>query len=387
MRYIVFILTLFCLSACSSTAPIPLVTEDFRDENDEKRLWQRSEDEQKVLNESGLIYEDQELNQYLNCIAKRLQPPEILERIIFKVIVIKSPYLNAFAFPNGVLYVHTGILAQMDNEAQLAALLGHEMTHCTHRHALRTLRHLKSKTGFLSGTQRVLIRFGGIGDLVNLLGSLGSRAAVSGYSRDFETEADMVGLRLMAKAGYDPNEALKLFEHIKRELEQEKVKEPFFFGTHPKLQDRVENCKDFIGTHYQSEGPGIKNGDVFLTKLHKVILHNAGLDLKAGRFDAAQREAEKYLTIKLNDARAYYLLGEIYRQRGKADDMKKAKTYYEKAISMDPAYPDPHKAIGLLYYKDGKKTLAKRSFEMCLSLSPQTADKAYIVGYLRQCNQ
>ena len=387
MRYIFCILMLFFLAACSSTTPLPLVTEDFRDENDEKRLWQRSEDEQKVLNESGLIYKDRELNQYLNRIASSLQPPEILGRIPFKVMVIKSPYLNAFAFPNGVLYVHTGILAQMDNEAQLAALLGHEMTHCTHRHALRTLRHLKSKTGFLSGTQRALIRFGGMGDLVNLLGSLGSRAAVSGYSRDFETEADMVGLRLMAKAGYDPNEALKLFEHIKRELEQEKVKEPFFFGTHPKLQDRVESCNKFIGTHYQSEGPGIKNGDVFLTKLHKVILHNAGLSLKAGRFDAAQRGAEKYLTIKPNDARAYYLLGEIYRQRGKADDMKKAKTYYEKAISIDPAYPDPHKAIGLLYYKDGKKTLAKRSFEMCLSLSPQTADKAYIVGYLRQCNQ
>jgi Tfp pilus assembly protein PilF len=111
------------------------------------------------------------------------------------------------------------------------------------------------------------------------------------------------------------------------------------------------------------------------------------LDLKAGRFDTAQRGAEKYLIIKPNDARAYYLLGEIYRQRGKADDMKKAKTYYEKAISIDPDYPDPHKSIGLLYYKDGKKTLAKRSFEMCLSLSPQTADKAYIVGYLRQCNQ
>ena len=387
MRYILLVLMLFFLVGCTSTDPLPLIKEDFRVENDEKRLWQRSEDEQKVLNESGLIYEDQELNQYLNQIARWLQPPEILERIPFKVMVIKSPYLNAFAFPNGVLYVHTGILAQMDNEAQLAALLAHEMTHCTHRHALRTLRHLKNESGFLSGVQKVLIRFGGMRDIVNLLGSLGARAAVSGYSQDFETEADLLGLQLMAKAGYDPNEALSLFEHLKRELEEEKIKEPFFFGTHPKLQDRVENCKKFLRTHYQSEKPGIKNAEVFLAKLHKVILNNAWLDLKAGRFVTAQRGAEKYLTIKPNDARAYYLLGEVYRQRGKADDIKKAKVHYEKAISIDPAYPDPHKAIGLIYYKDGNKMLAKRSFELCLSLSPHTADKAYIVGYLRQCNQ
>ncbi len=81
------------------------------------------------------------------------------------------------------------------------------------------------------------------------------------------------------------------------------------------------------------------------------------------------------------------MLGEVFRQRAKADDIHKAKAYYEKAISLNPFYPDPHKAIGLIYYKDGEKTLAKKSFGQCLSLSPQRADKAYIVGYLKKCNQ
>jgi predicted Zn-dependent protease len=301
--------------------------------------------------------------------------------------VIKSPYLNAFAFPNGVIYIHTGILARMDNEAQLAALLGHEMTHCTHRHALKTLRHFKGKSDFLAGVQGSLIQFSGIGKLVNQLGSLGSKAAVSGYRRDLETEADLVGLQLMAKAGYDPNEALRLFEHLKRELEEENMQEPFFFGCHPRLQERVENCEKFLKTRFEKEETGIKNTGVFLTKLHKVILDNAWLDLKAGRFHSAQRGAEKYLKIEPNDAGVYYLLGEVFRQRAKADDMHKAKAYYEKAISLDPFYPEPHKAIGLIYYKDGEKTLAKKSFGQCLSLSPHRADKAYIVGYLKKCNQ
>ena len=62
-----------------------------------------------------------------------------LHLVVFdvKIVVIKDPYLNAFAFPNGVIYIHTGMLARMDNEAQLAALLAHEMSHCIHRHTLR----------------------------------------------------------------------------------------------------------------------------------------------------------------------------------------------------------------------------------------------------------
>ncbi|TET86452.1 MAG: hypothetical protein E3J46_07940 [Desulfobacteraceae bacterium] len=386
MRYILLILMLCFAAACSTPAKLPLAT-DNAGVDDEKRLWQRSEDEQKVLTQSGLIYRDDQLDDYLNQVARKLQPPEILEHIPFKIMVIKSPYLNAFAFPNGVIYIHTGILARMDNEAQLAALLGHEMTHCTHRHALKTLRHFKSKSDFLVGVQGSLIQFSGIGNLVNQLGALGSKAAVSGYRRDLETEADLVGLQLMAKAGYDSNEALRLFEHLKRELEKENMQEPFFFGCHPRLQERVENCKNFLKTRYQKEETGIKNTGVFLTKLHKVILDNAWLDLKAGRFHSAQRGAEKYLKIEPNDAGVYYLLGEVFRQRAKADDMHKAKAYYEKAISLDPFYPDPHKAIGLIYYKDGEKTLAKKSFGQCLSLSPHRADKAYIVGYLKKCNQ
>ena len=386
MRYILLILMLCFAAACSTPANLPLAT-DNSGVDDEKRLWQRSEDEQKLLTQSGLIYRDNQLEDYLNQVARKLQPPEILEHIPFRIMVIKSPYLNAFAFPNGVIYIHTGILARMDNEAQLAALLGHEMTHCTHRHALKTLRHFKGKSDFLVGVKGSLIQFSGIGKLVNQLGSLGSKAAVSGYRRDLETEADLVGLQLMAKAGYDPNEALRLFEHLKRELEEEKMQEPFFFGRHPRLQERVENCENFLKTRYRKEEEGIKNTGVFSTKLHKVILDNAWLDLKAGRFHSAQRGAERYLKIEPNDAGVYYLLGEIFRQRAKADDMHKAKAYYEKAISLNPFYPDPHKAIGLIYYKDGEKTLAKKSFGQCLSLSPQRADKAYIVGYLKKCNQ
>jgi predicted Zn-dependent protease len=257
MRYLFLLLILCSLIAGCLTTSLPPVTEHFGLEDDEKRLWQRSKEEQRVLNNSGLVYRDNELEDYLNKIARKLQPPEILAHIPFRIMVIKNPYLNAFAFPNGVIYIHTGILAQMDNEAQLATLLAHEMTHCTHRHAIRAFRNRKNKAIDLAAVQENQIGCDGAVDLLALLGSTGCMAAVTGYSREFETEADMVGIRLVLQAGYDPNEAPKIFEHLTKELAEEKLREPFFFGTHPKLQDRIENYRNFLD-NIKEKGQGLK---------------------------------------------------------------------------------------------------------------------------------
>jgi Tfp pilus assembly protein PilF len=79
------------------------------------------------------------------------------------------------------------------------------------------------------------------------------------------------------------------------------------------------------------------------------------------------------------------LQGEIFRQRGQDNDGKAALTSYEKAISIDPTFRDPHKAIGLIHFKKGQKNLAKKFFESCLMLAPDAPDKEYIQGYLNHC--
>jgi predicted Zn-dependent protease len=378
------LLLLLILSGCATTSLPPITSSTFATlEEDEKGLWRRSEEEQGIINRSDLIYKDEELENYLNEIARKLTPPEVLNYIQFKVKVIKNPYLNAFSYPNGVIYVHTGILARMDNEAQLATLLGHEITHITHRHAVRTFRDIKNKTAFLATLQVSLAVFKDdiIRELVNILGMIGTIAAISGYSKKLETEADIEGFKLMLNAGYDPYEAPKLFEYLKKELEDEQIKEPFFFGTHPRLQERIQNYNSFLA---QLQYPNVtKNTEVFLQKTKNVILDNAFLDLKAGRFNMAKRGAEKYLSIKPDDARAYYLLGEIHRQRGEKDDPEKAKENYERAISLDPSFPDSYKGLGMIYYKQGEKALAKKYFELYLSVYPKAPDKAYIEEYLK----
>jgi Zn-dependent protease with chaperone function len=385
MKNIVFTFILLMLTTGCTTPGLKPVSEELLAHGDEKMLWRQSLEEQKALSSRGFIYQDKELEDYLNQISRKLQKDNLPAGLSIRIFVIKDPYLNAFALPNGAIYVHTGMLARMDNEAQLAALLAHEMSHCTRRHALLAFRGLKEKSGWVASVQDTLASFAMVRELAGFLGVTGSMATVRGYTREFETEADMAGLDALIKADYDPIEALNLFEHMKAEIEDEHIIEPYFFGTHPKVQERIDNIKDLLETRYPGEKGGIRNTELFLSKVGTAILDNALLDLKIGRFSIARRGVEKYLRIIKDNARGYYLMGEIFRQRGQERDIEKALAYYQKAISIDPYYSDPYRASGLVHYKEGQKALAKEFFESCLLLAPDTPDKAYIQGYIKQC--
>ncbi len=153
---------------------------------DEQQLWHRVQKEQEAINQSGFLYHEPELEKYLNRIAKKLLKHSIAPDFQIQIKVLKDPNLNAFAYPNGVIYIHTGILARMDNEAQLAALLAHEMTHCTHRHSLRVIRSIKDRPTYITAVQNTLAKISAVQDVARLLGATGSMAAVSGYTSELE---------------------------------------------------------------------------------------------------------------------------------------------------------------------------------------------------------
>jgi predicted Zn-dependent protease len=377
MKYLALIMVVWSLVAGCAPLPRPIpVTRPLTANEEEQMIWRRAQEEMAAINNSGVLYQDLEIEKYLNRIAAKLHANSTSPDFSFQIKVIKDPSLNAFAFPNGVVYIHTGILARMDNEAQLAALLAHEIVHCTRRHSLRMLRSFKDRTQAKNARVR---------ELAQLLPITGSITSPSGYTRELETEADRVGLDLAVKSNYDPREILNLFELLKQEFELEGIEEPYFFGTHPNVRQRIENVNNWLAEKYREKITGIKNTDVFQSKISRLVLDNARLDLRRGRFFTAQRAVEKFLAIKQDDARAYFLLGEIFRQRGRQDDAAAAIKNYEKSISLNPSFPEPHKAMGLIHYKDGEKRLAKKYFESCLLLSPETIDRAYIQGYLKLC--
>ncbi len=378
------IITLCILAGCISPQAVPL-NDKLNSAEDERLLWERVRGEQEVIDNSGFLYHEPELESYLNRIVNKLQVHSITPGFKFQVKVLKDPHLNAFAYPNGVIYVHTGILARMDNEAQLAALLAHEMTHCTHRHSLRVIRSIKDRPAGIAAVQNALAKISAVHAVARLLGATGLTVAVHGYSRSLEAEADLVGLDLMAKADYDSYQALKLFEHLQQDIEDDGIEAPYFFSSHPNVQQRIQNAKNWLAENFNPTQSALIDSAEFQAGMQGVVLTNAGLDLRRGRFDLAQAAVADYLRIHPSDARAYYLMGEILRQRDEQDDARSAVGYLEKAILLDPNYPEPHKALGLIHYKGGEKRLARKYFESCLLLSPNAIDKDYIQGYLKNC--
>jgi predicted Zn-dependent protease len=366
---------------------VSLMPDALLTNEDEQMLWHKSEQEQLAIEGNGLIYPDQELEDYLNAVATKLKPQSGTEDLVIRVKVIKNAYLNAFAYPNGMIYIHTGLLARMDNEDQLAAVLAHELIHCTQRHALQAFRKYKEQPALLTAVQHTLLKTRGLQNMARYLGVTGALTAISGYARELEAEADRLGIELMTAAGYNPKEAFFLFDHMVAEIEREELEEPFFFGSHPTVRQRVDNLQNLLDPVYLNRRPAIKNREIYFAKLGQLYLDNARLDIRLGRFQAAKRGIEKFLQVKPDDSRAFFLLGEIYRQQGQATDTHLALKNYSRAITLDPGYAAPHKAIGLIHYKKGHHALAKKFFESCLQLSPNAPDKAYIQEYLKQCTR
>src|SRR3989475_8522330 len=133
--------------ASRSVAPMGAGGKPFKPEADELKLWAQAEKEEQQLQKKSKPYDDPLLDEYLAKIGDKLTPDDVRDSggPGFGFGVMRDPTLNAFAMPNGRIYVHTGLLARLDNEAQLAMIVGHEMTHVTNRHALSFTRDAQNK--------------------------------------------------------------------------------------------------------------------------------------------------------------------------------------------------------------------------------------------------
>lgn len=398
------------LASCATTNLPPISAEEklFQMEEDEKQMWRNAEQLEQQIEKGGVLYDDPKLEAYLNAVAGKLLPQNVQSSgLTPRIKVIQHPLLNAFALPHGAIYLHTGILACMENEAQLAAVLGHELTHFTHRHALKEMRGAQNKVAFQRVLQTMLaagaaaaLAAAGVpspatsglgqvlGGLTEQMGTLWALASITGYSRELETEADEEGLRTMVQAGYDPREGPKVFEQLQQELDELQIKEPFFFGTHPQLQERIDNYRRLLGTQYaaQTKEEGrFKNAEEFLSFILQPLLDNAVLNLRIGRLETAQAAIEKHLQQQPRTPRAHFLLGEIHRRsRPKEPHIQRTIAAYQEAARLDPTYAEPHRELGLLYRAQNRPEQARAEFERYLALSPKAVDAPIIRGYLAE---
>ncbi len=409
-RLVSSVLVGLLLAGCAGPTRVPPLgaadrgeQESFTPARDEARLWRKAGEEERKLRDSGKLYADPLLEGYLNDVAGRLTPAGLasVDGVRIRIHVLADPSLNAFAYPTGGIYVHTGLLARVGNEAQLATVLGHEITHVQERHLLEYTRSARRKAVGLTiaGIAGSIVLAGVAGKqaekgdwvdayLINQVGNimlqlgltLGFLAAVNGFGRDLEREADAGALALLDGARYDLREAPKVFELFLEDHGDPRKLETFFFGSHPNNRQRIANFQEMLAGPYAGSPGGERITDTpeFRARLRVLVRDNARLNMEAGRLGHAEADLRKVLAVTPNDAVAHHLLGEVHRLRAEgakdpAADLAAALAAYEEAARLDPDYADPWRAIGLIRYREGDRASALGAFRRYLELAPPGA--------------
>jgi predicted Zn-dependent protease len=202
-----------------------------------------------VLRQFGGAYDDPKLQAYVTRTGRQLVAVSELPQLNFTFTVLDSDVVNAFALPGGYVYITRGLLALADDEAELAGVMAHEIGHVTARHsAQRYSRGVLAQGGVAIGTILAGVLGGGAAaELAQQAAGTGAQAYLAGYSRDQEFQADELGVRYLARAGYDPTamssflSKLERNNQLMRRLADRDDADPAtsWFATHPRTPDRV----------------------------------------------------------------------------------------------------------------------------------------------------
>jgi predicted Zn-dependent protease len=420
-------------SACLATnlAPIGEKTGAFTPEHDEAQLWSALRQAEDKVAPQNVIYQDARLTTYLSDLVNRLTPAGYREAggPPIRVLVRKDPRLNAGAMAQGLIVINTGILARVDNEAQLAAVLAHELTHITNRHQVREYRALQNRQtainvaaflGTLALTAAAIdqerrgnpaaaqaITTAGA-PLLQVGLQLTFTAMVSGYSREMESEADAHGLRVMANAGYPPEEMSRFFRVMLAEAPDRGSIETFFWGSHPRTSGRVEAAETFARAYGPLASPRI-NSPEFEARTSVVRALNAQWDAYIGRAALAQSQVDRTVRAlperpeKVVLTRLLYANLEAAAATGAAsrgqtstatDRFTRAVSLYQAVIEDAPKTPgaasiqaQAYKSLGNLHYlhRDtrGRPCEAKAALAKYLEIMPTAPDRTVVAQKLR----
>jgi hypothetical protein len=200
----------------------------------------------KQVEQSSKLVTDPEIADYVNRIGQSLVRNSD-SRVPFTIKVIDSGEINAFALPGGFFYVDSGLILAAESEAELAAIMAHEIAHVAARHATKNM----TKQQIWNMASIPLMFVGGpAGYAIAELASIAVPLSFLKFSRDSEREADMLGLQYDYAAGYDPQAFIQFFERLKAEGKQKHSKIAKLFSTHPMTADRITAAQDEIRTYF-----------------------------------------------------------------------------------------------------------------------------------------
>jgi predicted Zn-dependent protease len=207
---------------------------------DERKL---GEDVSAKLREDFGVYQDKELTKYVSLVGKVLTQGSSRPYLDWQFIVLDTDGVNAFASPGGIIHVTRGLLGLAKNEAELAGVLGHEITHVTAKHTIRAIQ----KNKLVSLTAQEVGGSGGLSEsVISMLAGAAYKTIISNaFDRDDEVEADRVGIALANKAGYSPHGLSDVLTRLQDRNKQQS--EPNgLFASHPLMKDRITNIASAI---------------------------------------------------------------------------------------------------------------------------------------------
>jgi tetratricopeptide (TPR) repeat protein len=378
----------------------------------------------------GLVMQDPQLQSYLNSVGNRIignRP--IPERIEFKFLVLRDPMVQAFALPNGSVYVTTGLLSLLENESQLAGVLGHETGHVFERHGYLEIRSVRRKALALNILQMAASAapvgpnfsqgvqvFGAAVQLGAAISSEIIVASVFGYSREKEHQADADGLIAMTNASYDPAEMARSFELLDEDstLEYEPIQG--FYRDHPKLTDRREFALQYTSAH-KVDKPQASDRTGYFDNVSAAICYEIELDLSSRRERTAVDRATRLSELFPDNPKYNVLLADSYRELGaktklptpdertrhgqaehrKAyfsmteeeeqkrlvakpegqaalrDNQATAEQLYKSVLASNPNYADAHRGLGFLFEQEGKYGDAATEYQTYLQMVAGTS--------------
>ncbi len=350
-------------------------------DDDEARLAQANAQKFEAKNP---IWKDPLLDSYMTEISQRIVAVAHPRPFPYRARVVSDSTVNAFTFGGGLLYFYAGLIARMENEAQLAMVMAHETGHVTERHiprgierayGIQLLGQLAVTAGSMTGTLPLQ------GAALEKTYEYTMNAAINGHGRGLESEADEIGLDYMVKAGYDPRESPHTFEQLLKEYGDQAPLVNFFYGNHPSNVERIERMSALVKSKYSSQVASQRlmvNTEEFKRRTRQVVIAVGRLDYEGKRFNTATAMFQKAIRAYEGDPVPHYYLGKITQETGAGAAIDRAIGHFNDAIKADGDYAPAYREMGLAYYRKNERVKAIQALERYLALEPNAKDAQQI---------
>lgn len=362
---------LLCAAACTAWPPALYARSASLTTKEEEELGRELMLQARKYHQ---FVEDPFIVDYVNQVGQKIVA-QIADPVFdYHFYVLKEDVYNAFAAPAGHIFINSGLIAAMDREEELAGILGHEIAHVLCRHISKRIDQsqkigLATMAGVLAG-----IFMGGDPAAAGAITS-GSIAAGQSfalkYSRENEAEADQVGLKYLAKAGYSGEGLLKTLEKIrsKRWFGPEDI--PSYLSTHPAVEERLA----YLDTWIQANpGWGRSPRPADDTAFHKARFRLIALYVDAR---TAHNEFDSLLRKTENNPFALYGKGLLLNRDGKKEE---ALDHLKKAIRARPLDTDILRDLGKTYFHMGDYPNALKSLRGALAFDPKDTEGWFLLG-------